>query len=278
MDIQQRKELIKPHPHVSIASQSKLLDISRSSYYYTPVPESPFNLYLMELMDKHYLEYPDKGPRRMRAWLARVHGLEVNIKRLNRLYYKVMQLKSILPGPHTSKPSPGHKVYPYLLRDLAIIAPNQVWQTDISYIPLPSGYLYLTAWIDVYSRYVLNWSISNTMTAEWCSEVFFETINKYGRPQIVNTDQGSQYTSAIFTAAVLADEQTKLSMDGKGRATDNAHIERLWRSVKYECVYLYGFDNGSTLFKGLDNYFNYYNNERDHSSLGYGLPNNFYFN
>ncbi len=226
----------------------------------------------MRLMDEHYLEHPDKGPRRMQSWLKRKHGIEVNIKRLNRLYYRIMDLQSVLPGPHTSKPTLGHKIYPYLLRGLSIDQPNQVWQTDISYIGLQGGYLYLTAWIDVATRFVLDWSLSNTMTAQWCVEVFERTVERWGRPQIVNTDQGSQYTSDVFTSSVLKGNHTQLSMDGKGRATDNAFIERLWRTVKYEYVFLHDFEDGLALNKGLKNFFYYYNYDREHSALNPPLP------
>lgn len=257
---------------LSLKRQCELLAINRGRLYYQPLPESDLNLGLMRLMDEHYLEHPDKGPRRMQSWLNRKHGFKVNIKRLNRLYYKVMGLQSVLPGPHTSKPAPGHKIYPYLLRGLSIEKPNQVWQTDITYVGLSGGYLYLTAWIDVATRFVLNWSLSNTMTAQWCAELYQQTIDKWGSPQIVNTDQGSQYTSQVFVNAVLKNKQTQLSMDGKGRATDNAFIERLWRTVKYEYIYLHDFYDGQALAKGLEYFFNYYNYDRDHSALKLSLP------
>lgn len=257
---------------LSLSRQCELLGVNRGYFYYHPVPESPLNLRIMDLMDRHYLEHPDKGPRRMQAWLERVHGIDVNLKRVSRLYYDVMGLRSVLPGPHTSRPAPGHKVYPYLLRELKIERPNQVWQTDITYIGLAGGYLYLTAWIDVATRFVLDWSLSNTMTAEWCAEVFERACLRWGRPEIVNTDQGSQYTSEVFTSSVLEGGITQLSMDGKGRATDNAFIERLWRTVKYEYVFLHEFVDGRELNTGLDNYFYYYNHEREHSALKPPIP------
>lgn len=277
MSLMHRQAAIGSSPYLSVRQQCKLLGVPRSSHYYEPLEESPLNLELMRLMDQHYLEYPDKGPRRMLRWLRRVHGYEVNLKRINRLYYQVMGLHSVLPGPHTSRPRPGHKIYPYLLRGLAIDRPNQVWQTDISYVPMRHGYLYLTAWIDVYSRYVLSWSLSNTMTAQWCAQLYEQTTSEYGFPEIVNTDQGSQYTSEIFTETVLKSKQTALSMDGKGRATDNAFVERLWRTVKYEYIYLHEFKNGLDLNHGLQTYFDYYNWARDHSSLEPGLPHQHYF-
>lgn len=276
MPMTTRLSAVGSSPYLSLCRQTELLDVPRGRCYYQPLPESEINLHIMRLMDEHYLKHPDKGPRRMASWLARVHNIRVNIKRLNRLYYRVMGLQSVLPGPHTSKPGPGHKTYPYLLRGLTIDRPNQVWQTDISYIPLQGGYLYLTAWIDVFSRFVLSWSLSNTMTAEWCTQVYEQTIDRWGVPQIVNTDQGSQYTSDIFTQTVLSNSSVRLSMDGRGRATDNAFIERLWRTVKYEYIYLHDFADGRALNQGLLTFFDYYNWERDHSSLGPGLPHQFY--
>jgi len=258
--------------NLSLARQCQLLGINRGKLYYRPVPESDMNLRIMRLMDGHYLAHPDKGPRRMRTWLKRVHGINANLKRVNRLYYGVMGLSSVLPGPHTSKPAPGNKVYPYLLRGMGIERPNQVWQTDITYIGMAGGYLYLTAWIDVATRFVLDWSLSNTMTAEWCAELFGRACRNWGRPEIVNTDQGSQYTSDVFASAVLKGGKTKLSMDGKGRATDNAFIERLWRTVKYEYVFLHDFADGTQLAEGLENYFYYYNHEREHSSIEPTIP------
>lgn len=277
MSLARRQAAIGSSPYLSVRQQCELLGVPRSSHYYEPLSESPLNLELMRLMDEHYLEHPDKGPRRMLRWLRRVHGYQINLKRINRLYYQVMGLHSVLPGPHTSRPQPRHKLYPYLLSGLTIDRPNQVWQTDISYVPMPHGYLYLTAWIDVYSRYVLSWSLSNTMTAQWCAQLYEQTAQEYGFPEIVNTDQGGQYTSEIFTETVLKSKHTALSMDGKGRATDNAFIERLWRTVKYEYIYLHAFDNGLELNRGLQTYFDYYNWARDHSSLEPSLPHQHYF-
>ena len=239
-----RLAAITKRKDLSLSRQCELLQVNRGRLYYRPLPESDLNLKILHLMDQHYLDYPDKGPRRMRQWLARKHGIRVNLKRSYRLNYSVLQLKSLLPGPHTSKPTKGHKVFPYLLRGMQIEQPNQVWQTDITYIGMTSGYLYLTAWIDVATRFVLSWSLSNTMTSEWCTELYQQTIARWGNPQIVNTDQGSQYTSEEFAQAIIAGGKTKLSMDGKGRATDNAFIERLWRTVKYEHIYLNDYADG----------------------------------
>lgn len=276
MPLPQKLVAITSEALVSVKRQCELLQVGRGRHYYQSVATSPLNLHLMRLMDEHYLEHPDKGPRRMQSWLAREHGLRVNLKRLNRLYYRVMRLQSVLPGPHTSRPAPGHKTYPYLLRGLTIDRPNQVWQTDITYVGMASGYLYLTAWIDVYSRFVLNWSVSNTMTAQWCAQLYADTVRRWGPPDIVNTDQGAQYTAEVFTTSILEQGRTRLSMDGRGRATDNAFIERLWRTVKYEYIYLHDHEDGFALSRGLDAYFNYYNWARDHSALGPGLPHQFY--
>lgn len=266
----------KDHPKLSVVQQCMLLSIHRSGIYYKPTAESALNLELMRLMDEHYLDHPYKGARRMWKWLKR-KGYMVNLKRIERLYYQVMGLRSVMPGKHTSRRCKEHKVYPYLLRNLKIERPNQVWATDITYIPMKKGFMYLTAIIDIHSRYVLNWSISNSMEAEWVTELMKQTMDKYGAPEIVNTDQGSQYTSDEFTALVLDPEhRTKLSMDGKGRATDNAFIETLWKSIKYEKIYLYPPEDGLQLYQLVDDYFSYYNMEREHSSINDRIPYEYY--
>ena len=261
----------KDHSKVSVRKQCGLLDLHRSGIYYKIRGESEFNLKLMELMDKHYLLYPFKGARRMYTWLIKDKGYKINRKRVDRLYYDVMGLRSVLPGKHTSIRCKDHKVYPYLLRDLKIERPNQVWAMDITYIPMAKGFMYLTAIIDLYSRYVVGWSVSNTMDAEWCAQLVSQTIEQHGCPQIMNTDQGSQFTSDVFVNTILGND-IKLSMDGKGRATDNAFIERLWRSVKYEKLYLSPPENGIDLYDQLDYYFRYYNYERRHSSIEDNYP------
>jgi len=226
----------------------------------------------MRLMDEHYLHHPYKSAKRMRKWLKR-KGYKVSKNRIDRLYYRVMGLRSIMPGKHTSRRCKEHKVYPYLLRKLKIEKPNQVWATDITYIPMKKGFLFLTAVIDLHSRYVLNWSISNSMDADWVTKVMKETIEKHGQPEIINTDQGSQYTSDQFTSMVLGDEYNiRLSMDGKGRATDNAFIESLWKTIKYEKIYPNPPKDGLQLYKMVDEYFKYYNHEREHSSLNDEVP------
>lgn len=262
----------KDHPKLSIVQQCLLLCIHRSGIYYKPKGESRLNLELMRLMDEHYLHHPFKSARRMWKWLKR-KGYKVNKKRIDRLYYKVMGLRSIMPGKHTSRRCKEHKVYPYLLRDLKIERSNQVWATDITYIPMEKGFLYLTAVIDIHSRYVLNWSISNSMDADWVTNVIKQTIDKYGEPEIINTDQGSQYTSDQFTSLVLSDQYNiRLSMDGKGRATDNAFIETLWKTIKYEKIYPSPPKDGLQLYQMVKNYFEYYNLEREHSSIDDNVP------
>ncbi len=265
----------KSHPKISIVKQCDVLQLNRSSLYKSSKGESAFNLELMEKMDEHYMQHPYKGSPSMYVYLTKDMGYKVSRNRIDRLYYNVMGLRAIVPGPHTSKRNKDHKIYPYLLRDLVIERPNQVWAADITYIPVEKGYIYLVAIIDLYSRYVLNWSLSNTMDAKWCKEALQEAMRLHGRPDIVNTDQGSQFTSDEFTG-VFKEIPTKLSMDGKGRATDNAFIERLWRSVKYEKIYLHRPNDGLDCFIALQEYFNYYNFERRHSSINDYRPAEIY--
>jgi putative transposase len=222
-------------------------------------------------MDEHYLHHPFKGARRMHVWLTRDMGYEVSKNRIERLYYRIMGLRAIMPGRHTSIRCKDHKVYPYLLRNLKVSRPNQVWATDITYIPLKKGYMYLVAIIDLYSRYVVNWSVSNSMDAEWCQQTLEEAIEMHGKPEIINTDQGSQFTSEVFSNYVLKQE-IRLSMDGKGRAIDNAFIERLWRSVKYEKLYLNPPTDGVDLYLKIAEYMEYYNFERRHEGINDQIP------
>jgi len=267
-----RKTMIdRGHAKLSVSKQCNLLQINRSSFYYKQQPTSTLNLELMRRMDEHYLEHPYKGARRMHVWLTKDLGYKVSLNRIEHLYYHKMSLRSILPGPHTSKRNKNHKTYPYLLRDLIIDRPNQVWATDITYIPMAKGFMYLIAVIDLYSRYVVHWSVSNSMEAEWCAEFIKEAFEMCGKPEILNTDQGAQFTSDVFTSSVLSSE-VKLSMDGKGRATDNAFIERLWRSVKYEKIYIHPPTDGVDLYLKLEDYLYYYNNKRRHSSIDDMVP------
>jgi len=274
--LSERRQLVEgEHQELSLVQQCILLSIHRSGWYYEPKGESALNEELMRLMDEHYLEYPCKGATRMHTWLTLDKGYEVSRNRIDRLYYKVMGLRAILPGPHTSKRCKAHTVYPYLLRDLEIVRPNQVWATDITYIPMAKGFMYLVAIIDLFSRKILSWSLSNTMEANWCKEVVEQAIAEYGKPAIFNTDQGAQFTSEVFSQYIVG-QGIRLSMDGKGRATDNAFIERFWRSLKYEHIYLYPKQDAVELFKGIEQYMRWYNEVRRHSSLDQRRPNEVY--
>lgn len=261
----------RDHSNLSIVKQSRLLQLHRSGFYYKPKGESALNLELMRLMDEHYADHYFKGAKRMHTWLTMDKGYKVNQKRIDRLYYRVMGLRAIMPGKHTSRRNKAHKIYPYLLRNLKVERPNQVWATDITYVPMRKGFMYLVAIIDLQSRYVLNWSVSNTMDAQWCKETLEEAIAVHGKPEIINTDQGSQFTSEVFTNTVLSND-IKLSMDGKGRAIDNVFIERLWRSVKYESVYLNPPESGIHLYEQLKKYFDFYNNRRRHQGIDNQIP------
>mgnify|MGYP000076208351 CR=1 FL=1 len=256
------------HPSLSIVCQCWLLDISRSSLYYQPKGISEEDLALMKLIDRQYLATPFYGARKIAAWL-KSQNYGVNRKRVRRLM-RVMGLKALYRRPSTSKPAPGHKIYPYLLGGIKITRPNQVWAADITYIPMARGFLYLVAIIDWYSRYVLSWRLSNTLDADFCVEALEEALKK-GRPEIFNTDQGAQFTGEAFTG-LLKQHGVKISMDGKGSYNDNLFVERLWRSVKYEEVYLKAYQDGRDARIGLGNYFRFYNTERPHQALGYRTP------
>ena len=246
-----------------MSRQCELLGLSRSSYYYGPAAETPENLRLMRLIDQEYMRHPFLGSRRMAAYL-RGEGHPVNRKRVRRLM-AVMGLEAVYPKPRLSKPNPGHRVYPYLLRGVAVERPDQVWSTDITYVPMPAGFMYLTAVIDWYSRYVLSWRLSNSLDADFCVEALEQAL-KRGRPEVFNTDQGSQYTAVAFVARVEA-SGAKVSMDGRGRWLDNVFVERLWRTVKYEHVYVWRYETVAELQSGLREYFDYYNEGRRHQSL-----------
>ena len=226
----------------------------------------------MKLIDRQYLLAPFYGSRKISAWLGS-QGHHANRKRVRRLMH-LMGIRAIYRRPRTSKPAPGNKIYPYLLRDVKITRPNPVWATDITYIPMAKGFMYLMAIIDVYSRYVLSWKLSNTMDVQFCTEVLEEALSR-GKPEIFNTDQGSQFTSAAFTG-LLAQNGIKISMDGKGSYNDNLFIERLWRTVKYEEVYLKAYNNGKEARISLGKFFNFYNNERLHQALDYQTPAEMY--
>ena len=257
------------HPGLSISRQCALLDVSRSSVYYTPnTSESQENLALMRLIDEEYFRRPFYGVPRITHWL-KCQGHYVNHKRVARLM-RVMGLQAAVPGPHTSKPHPEHTIYPYLLRDLVVSVPDSVWCADITYIPMRRGFMYLVAVMDWFSRYVLTWELSNTLEAGFCTNALERALAS-AQPAIFNTDQGSQFTSAEFTG-VLLEHDVRISMDGRGRAMDNIFIERLWRTVKYEDIYLREYDDGHALHDGLSKYFHFYNHERSHDSLGKQTP------
>ena len=268
--------MVEPaHPGLSITQQCELLQISRSSWYYEALGESPFNLKLMRLIDEQFLEDPSYGARQMARYLRRL-GYCVGRKRVRRLMQK-MGLVAIYQTPKTSKPYPEHMVYPYLLRGIDIARPNQVWCSDVTYIPMRRGFLYLVVVMDWHSRKVLSWRLSNTLEADFCVAALEEALAKYGRPDIFNTDQGSQFTSLDFTQ-ILKDAGVKISMDGKGRWMDNIMVERLWRTLKYGCVYLNTFETGSEAREGIGAWFTRYNERRPHSSLDDRTPDEAYFN
>ena len=274
--MQQRRQMVEiDNNNLSINKQCEVLQIHRSGLYYQPNGESQHNLDLMLEIDKIHLKWPYYGTRRMTAELQNM-GYVVGRKLIRRLM-RLMGIEVIYPRQNTSQPNKDHKIYPYLLRGLKIDHINQVWQTDITYIPMKRGFMYLMAVIDVHSRYVLNWSISNSMEAAWCTQVVQQAIEKYGNPEIFNTDQGSQFTSELFTEMLLGNN-IKISMDGKGRATDNIYIERLWRNVKQENIYLNAYETGLELYKGLEKYFYQYNNHRVHQALNYLKPIDIYKN
>lgn len=247
--------------------------MNRSSLYYVPCEESPLNLELMRLIDEEYMKVPFYGRLRMTARLKRV-GYEINHKRVGRLMQK-MGLQAVYAKPRTSKPDREHRIYPYLLKGLKIDRPNQVWSADITYVPMRQGFMYLTAVMDWYSRYVIAFEVSNSMDVHFCLRCLDQAL-KFGTPEIFNTDQGAQFTSNAFTSA-LESIGIRVSMDGKGRAFDNIFIERLWRSVKQEDIYLKEYASGKELSRGLHDYFGFYNHERVHQRLGYATPADVHF-
>jgi putative transposase len=249
--------------------QCRLLGIHRSGLYYRPTAETAANLALLRLLDEQYFRTPFYGTRRLLA-LLRQQGYRINAKRLRRLM-GIMDWQTLYRRPRTTKRHPAHPVYPYLLKDLRITRRNQVWAMDITYIPMQRGFLYLAAIIDVHTRYIVGWSISNTMSAEWTRQVMGEAIAEHGVPEIVNTDQGSQFTSESFTS-LLSEHGIRISMDGRGRAIDNIFIERFWRSIKYEHIYLRPARDGVELYQGVQEYIRFYNTERGHQSLDYRTP------
>jgi len=254
---------------LSVRRQCELLGLSRSSYYYEPAAESEENLRLMRLIDEQYTEHPFYGSRKMTAWLVNEQGEGVNRKRVQRLM-RLMGLEAIYPKPRLSLGGQGHRIYPYLLRDVRVERSDQVWSSDITYVPLLRGFLYLAVVIDWYSRYVIAWRLSNTLEGSFCVELLEEAL-AWGRPEVFNTDQGVQFTAEAFTGRLVSAE-VAVSMDGKGRCLDNVFVERLWRSVKYEDIYPHCYELVPELAGGLGRYFPFYNEARPHQSLDYRTP------
>jgi putative transposase len=257
------------HTALTVAAQCRLLSVQRSSYYYKSVPVKESELQLMHRVDEIYTAQPFLGSRKITQYLKK-EGRNVNRKHVQRIMRR-LGLSSNQPGPNTSKPHPEHIKFPYLLGGIILLAPLEAWSTDITYIRLPNGYVYLVAVIDWFSRLVLSYRISNSLETSFCLDAFEEAIERYGRPQIFNTDQGAQFTSKEFVQAVLG-RNIRFSMDGRGRALDNVFVERLWRSVKYEDVYLHDYQSVLEARAGLANYFQYYNTQRLHQALGYKTP------
>lgn len=267
--------MIEPdNRELSIFRQCELLALSRACYYRQPARESDKNLQLMRLIDETYTKYPFFGSRQIRNYVN-ARGYRVNRKRIQRLMQE-MGLEAVAPGKKTSQPNRAHKIYPYLLRHLNINRPDQVWCSDITYIRLKQGFAYLTVIMDWHSRYVLSWELSVTMDDSFCVSALERAIRRYGCPEIFNTDQGSQYTGAAFTG-VLKENGIRISMDGKGRAMDNIMVERLWRSLKYEDIYLKDYENVEELIDGLRCYFDFYNNVRPHKNFGGRTPSEAYW-
>jgi putative transposase len=257
---------------LSIQQQCALVGLSRSAYYYTPATETAENLQLMRLLDAQYLVTPFYGSRRMTVWLNQ-QGYGINRKRIQRLM-RLMGLEGLAPGPQTSVAHPAHPHYPYLLRDVAVVRPNQAWCVDITYVPMAIGFMYLVAIMDWFSRYVVGWAVSNSLDTDFCLDALDQAF-AYGAPDIFNSDQGVQFTSPTWIARV---EQagSRVSMDGRGRVFDNIFIERLWRSVKYEDIYLRDYATGPELIRGLATYFTFYNEQRPHQAHAYHTPAEIY--
>lgn len=279
--VAERRQWVELNQSIALTKQCVLLNINRSVIYQQQKQKrnqcevDVHDQLLLQLIDEEYTRHPFFGSRRMQVYL-RLHGHRINRKRVQRLM-RLLGLEGMAPGPNTSKAHPQHKVYPYLLRGLDIVRPNQVWSTDITYIRLPHGFVYLVAVIDWYSRKVLSWRLSNSMDASFCVDCLHEALTHFGKPEIFNSDQGSQFTSDAFTG-VLIENGITISMDGRGRALDNIFVERLWRTVKYEEIYLKKYDSLPSLLLGLTEYFMFYNEVRPHQSLGYETPTTVYKN
>jgi putative transposase len=271
--LQERRSLVEMDVKLSIEKQCELMSIHKSGVYYKPRSENEENLLIMRFLDEQYFKTPFYGIRRLTV-LLESKGYCINRKRVKRLM-KLINWQTIYRKPRTTISDKASYKYPYLLRDLVVERTNQVWATDITYIPMKEGFMYLTAIIDLKSRFILNWSVSNTMSAEWCAEMLKQAIHEHGKPEIVNTDQGTQYTSEVFIN-VLKSNQIQISMDGKGRAIDNIFIERFWKTIKYEDVYLKTYKDGLDLHQGIKAFINFYNYERLHQSLDYKTPKSVY--
>jgi len=267
--------MVSDQEKLSISKQCELLDIPRSSFYHRPMGVSDDDLALMKLIDQCYLERPFYGSRRIKDWLSDHHDFVVNRKRIQRLM-RQMGIEALYPKHNLSLANHQHKIYPYLLKGLTIDRPNQVWSTDITYIPMATGFVYLVAVMDWYSRKVLSWRISTTLDSGFCVEALEVALKRYGKPDIFNTDQGCQFTSEEFTS-VLKRNDIRISMDGKGRWVDNVFVERLWRTVKYEEVYLRAYDSIADARRSLGRYFDFYNTERRHQSIGNQTPDDVHF-
>ena len=268
-----RQHIESSHPSLSVSRQCSIFGLNRSSVYYRPQPATEGDLRLMRLIDAQYLETPFYGSRSMTYHLRRL-GHEVNRKRVRRLM-RLMGIEAIYPKPKTSRPHPQHRIYPYLLRDMAVRRPNQVWASDITYVPMMKGFMYLTAVMDWHSRKVMAFRISNTMDSEFCVAAVEEAISRYGAPEIFNTDQGSQFTSRAF-AECLESRGVRISMDGRGRFHDNIFIERLWWTVKHQYLYLREFESGGNLRRGLAEWFDFYNRVRPHQTFDGQTPDEVY--
>ena len=274
MSGEEKRKCIEPlHRQLSIARQCELLSLPRSSFYYSPALESELNLRLLRLLDQLYFEHPTLGSRKLAVKLSTMTGEDLNRKRMQRLR-RILGLETFYPKPRLTKRDPNHEVYPYLLRDVEIKAPNQVWSTDITYIPMRNGFLYLTAVIDWYSRFILSWELSNTLEATFCRNALHEAF-RWGQPLIFNTDQESQFTSVDFLK-ILKDRSIQISMDGRKRFIDNILIERFWRSLKYELIYVSDFADGLDLNRAITRYIYFYNFERPHQALHYSTPARWY--
>ncbi|NOQ72910.1 MAG: IS3 family transposase [Crocinitomix sp.] len=272
---EKRQKVVKSHPGLSLERQCELLEIHRSGLYYKPKGESALNLELMKKIDLQLFDHPHYGVERMTDYLKLDLGYHINKKRVRRLY-KLMGIQTIYPKPKTTIRDKTSYIYPYLLRGLEIDHPNHVWQTDITYIPMFRGFMYMAAIIDVYSRKILNWSISNSMSKEWCVELLNDTVKQFGAPEIHNSDQGSQYTSDLYIDT-LKNHKIKISMDGRGRALDNIYIERFWRTLKQEKIYLNPANGGLELYQNVREYIEFYNKKRRHTSIGKIPPDELFY-